>query len=353
MCQRVRLVRSPVIEPVGGIDRRVVGAPRGDASRLHVVDGLRGLAAVAVAWFHFTNTVPPIGSWLRQSGTYGWLGVEIFFVISGFIIPYSMRASRYQIGDYGRFLAKRMLRLYPPFAVAVFLMIALDYLGATMPGFRGEPPTHSVFRTVASLTYLASILNVSWVGIVFWSLAIEVQFYLLMGLLFVVLNNSRFAIVTMLVMIGSSLLFPSPKYVFHFLPLFAAGSAVFLFCTAQLSRSALALILAMAILAVIHAFGWAEAVAVLLSALVILLIHRPVPAPLVMLGAISYSVYLIHVPIGGRIVNLGSRFVHGEGMQLLFALAGLALTLAAGWVFYRLFERSSQRLSSRIKYKAR
>lgn len=352
MCQGVRRVRSPVIEPVGGINSRAVGAPRSDAPRLHIVDGLRGLAALAVTWFHMTRNLPD-GSWLGHSGTYGWLGVEIFFVISGFIIPYSMRASHYQIGDYGRFLAKRLLRLYPPFVAAIILMIALNFLGAAMPGYRGEPPAHNVFEVAANLTYLADVLGVPWIGVVLWSLAIELQFYLLMGLLFIALEKSRFSILTLFAMIGCGLLFPSTKYVFHFLPLFAVGSAVFLFCAAQLSRSALALILAMAILAVIHGFGWAEAVAVLLSALVILLIHRPVPLPLAVLGAISYSVYLIHVPIGGRIVNLGNRFAHNEGMQFAFALTGLAASLAAGWVFYRLFERGSKRLSSRIKYKAR
>ena len=335
----------------GRVERDSPVTPAKSASRLHVVDGLRGLAALAVAWFHMTRDLPST-SWLGQSGTYGWLGVEVFFVISGFIIPYSMWTSGYRLRDYGRFQAKRMLRLYPPFVAAIVLMVVLDYLGALMPGYRGKPPAHDAIELAANLTYLADIFSIPWVGVVLWSLAIEVQFYLLMGFLFVALKQSRLSTLTLLVMIGCGLMLPSTKYVFHFLPLFAAGSTVFLASTGQMSRVACALVLSLATLAVVHGFGLSAAIATLLSSLAILLIHRQPLAPLAVLGAISYSVYLIHVPIGGRIVNLGNRLAHNEGTQLVFALVGLAVSLVAGWVFYRLFERNSQRLSSRIKYKA-
>jgi peptidoglycan/LPS O-acetylase OafA/YrhL len=58
----------------------------GARDRIEILDGLRGFAALWVAWFHFTH-----GSGLFQagpvlaSGNYGWLGVEIFFAISGFV----------------------------------------------------------------------------------------------------------------------------------------------------------------------------------------------------------------------------------------------------------------------------
>lgn len=335
----------------GSLARDGLVVTANSASRLHVVDALRGLAALAVAWFHMTRNLPTT-SWLGESGAYGWLGVEVFFVISGFIIPYSMWTSGYHLRDYGRFQAKRMLRLYPPFVAAIVLMVVLDYLGALIPGYRGKPPSHDAIELAANLTYLADIFSIPWVGVVLWSLAIEVQFYLLMGFLFVALKQSRFSTLTLLVMIGFGIMLPSTKYVFHFLSLFAAGSAVFLTSTGQLSRVACALILSLATLAVVHGFGLPAAIATLSSSLAILLIHRRPLAPLAFLGAISYSVYLIHVPIGGRIVNFGNRFAHNEGTQLVFALVGLAVSLVAGWVFYRLFERSSQRLSSRIKYKA-
>lgn len=65
--------------------------------RLHHIDALRGLASLAVAWFHFTKNGPTdvevagaIVEFITRSGAKGWLGVEVFFVISGFILPYTM-----------------------------------------------------------------------------------------------------------------------------------------------------------------------------------------------------------------------------------------------------------------------
>lgn len=110
--------------------------------RIEVVEALRGIAALAVAWFHFTNggQLLPDG-WLKDSGRYGWLGVEIFFVISGFIIPYSMLRGGFRFPrDVGVFVAKRLIRLEPPYLVAIAIVIVLGYLSALAPGFRGASP---------------------------------------------------------------------------------------------------------------------------------------------------------------------------------------------------------------------
>jgi len=96
-------------------------------SRVEIIDSLRGLAAFAVAWVHFTNGGNLIqAGWLKTSGAYGWLGVEVFFVISGFIIPFSLYHSGYRFPSHvGRFIFKRILRLDPPYLVTIALTIVL------------------------------------------------------------------------------------------------------------------------------------------------------------------------------------------------------------------------------------
>src|ERR1035441_2897196 len=67
-------------------------------------------------WYHCTVGSGVIhDGWLYRSGKYGWLGVEIFFVISGFIIPYSLYKAGYRVSDFTRFLLKRIARLDPPY----------------------------------------------------------------------------------------------------------------------------------------------------------------------------------------------------------------------------------------------
>ena len=68
--------------------------------RIDTVDSLRGVAVLAVVWFHLTNGNPMLpSSWLRTSGRLGWLGVEVFFVISGFVIPHALYRANYRLRD--------------------------------------------------------------------------------------------------------------------------------------------------------------------------------------------------------------------------------------------------------------
>lgn len=67
-------------------------------NRNETVDALRGLAALGVCVFHYTLTAQP-GGWLRTVGDYGRLGVDVFFVISGFIVPHAMLRGHKARGD--------------------------------------------------------------------------------------------------------------------------------------------------------------------------------------------------------------------------------------------------------------
>src|SRR5215210_4781626 len=82
-----------------GLEIRV-SMPKDERERIHGLDFLRGVASLAVCWFHLTSfTYATPDGWfysaLRRTGTYGWLGVEVFFVISGFVIPYSLHRAKY------------------------------------------------------------------------------------------------------------------------------------------------------------------------------------------------------------------------------------------------------------------
>src|ERR1039457_2336162 len=104
----------------------------GHADRINVVHCLRGLASLLVCWFHLTNGHPSFlqAGLLKYSGQYGWVGVEIFFVISGFIVPYAMLKGGYRLDlrHYLTFITKRIIRLDPPYLTSVRLAIGLAYL---------------------------------------------------------------------------------------------------------------------------------------------------------------------------------------------------------------------------------
>ena len=79
-------------------------------SKISSVESLRGIAALMVTFYHLSNGNINFfndGFWLKEAGSYGYNGVIVFFVISGFIIPWSLHKNQYHIRSFFRFLFRR------------------------------------------------------------------------------------------------------------------------------------------------------------------------------------------------------------------------------------------------------
>src|SRR5437879_3649538 len=270
------------------------------SSRVVTVDALRGIASISVAWFHFTHANPALGpGFLKSSGNYGWLGVDIFFVISGFVIPYSLHKAKYGRRQFWSFLSKRIVRLDPPYFANICFIIALAFVVPLTSGFRGSWPHFTATQLLSHFAYLNSVVGKPWINPVYWSLGIEFQYYILIGLIFPLLTASRRFI--WMLTIGA-LLVPGffvlrLSLLFVHLPLFVAGILTFQFKAGRLSkRSFLA---ALALTFIVTGFGQGPVIAVTCAgtALVIAFVEFG-GRMLTWLGMISYSLYLMHVPIG-------------------------------------------------------
>jgi len=183
-------------------------------ARRHVpaLDGVRGLAILAVMAFHFTLRMPdatPGDHLVHGVLGAGWTGVGLFFVLSGLLITTLLLdakdAPRYFRTFYGR-RALRIFPLYYGFLAAYFLLVVhrggtgddhylwheqgwwWSYLDNWWLAFvrRTEPP------------------NYFWTG-PFWSLAVEEQFYLLWPALVLVLTRRRLAVVCVAIIVGAPL----------------------------------------------------------------------------------------------------------------------------------------------------
>ncbi|MEU1185703.1 acyltransferase [Streptomyces sp. NPDC005820] len=154
--------------------------------RLAAIDGLRLVAAVMVAAYHFLGTPTPhfwgrtelrdLAPFLHEISRYGWLGVEFFFVISGFVICMSC---------WGRtpaqFTVSRIARLFPTYWCAVLLVVALvlvSRVGHWPAATRIDPRT-----VLGNLTMAPGPLGLELVDGVGWTLWVEARFYLLMAVL--------------------------------------------------------------------------------------------------------------------------------------------------------------------------
>jgi peptidoglycan/LPS O-acetylase OafA/YrhL len=301
------------------------------ANRNQTVDALRAVAALWVCLFHFTAAT--------GIGAHGYLGVTMFFVISGFIVPHSMMRGGYTMAAWPRFILRRLIRLEPPYLVSIGVTLALGAVDA----LRGTPPAWTAAQIAGHLGYANAFLGLPWLNAPYWSLAIEFQFYVLMGLGLPLLT---FAATPARRLAGLALasclplLLPghrSNATILPFLPVFAAGTLCFLLEARLIGQKSFwpALIILAGI--VFETSDAGVALATTGTAILIATVRIPRIAPVAWLGAISYSLYLLHVPLGYRVSNT----IIGE----------LAVSIAGAALLHRYVEQPALRLAGRIRYR--
>src|SRR4051794_17305081 len=144
------------------------------------LDGLRGVAILLVLVFHFSESHSAMSGWfqkLHRIAASGWVGVDLFFVLSGFLITSILFEAKRSSGYFRNFYMRRVLRIFPLYygvLVVAFLLIPLVH-----------PYQNPRYQTIAAhqgylWAYLQNYVTwIDWKGFThFWSLAVEEQFYL-------------------------------------------------------------------------------------------------------------------------------------------------------------------------------
>ncbi len=310
--------------------------------RIAVLDSFRALAIVPVLLFHYTmRWVPPQGplaqtQFLPLDGPFslGWLGVEFFFMISGFVIFMTLHTC----GSLREFAARRFVRLYPTLAVAALITLLLT----PVIGMRMAPI--GARDLGGSLILAPTLVHGLWVDQAYWSLQIEAIFYAWIGLLFFAARE-RFVTTWLLLLAGStlvSLAIPTSHLLLlvasPYLPFFSFGMAAYMrFSEGRISRRTGLLLAASAASYVILWHERDPGVHIGIGVMVLLFegllrgwlkwLAHPV---VVWVGRISYPLYLLHDVLGQSILT--RLYAAGSLSQPLAValVALLMLALAAG-----------------------
>ena len=149
--------------------------------RFDQVDGLRGIGCMLVIWHHVADDFAEIagsGWWIQRVANdfnVGLIGVLAFFAISGYVIPSSVRGAR--ADGVNQFLTRRFWRLYPPFWFALVATWLMDI------------PEFSTQRLAWNLTMVPSLGGATSAAGHFWTLEVELVFYLLVAALFLAIGK--------------------------------------------------------------------------------------------------------------------------------------------------------------------
>jgi peptidoglycan/LPS O-acetylase OafA/YrhL len=176
-------------------------------SQYKSLDHWRGLAALWVMMFHgfgttFQTQLHPVLEVFKAIAAPGWLGVNLFFVISGYCIVSSAYRSTLKDSNPVTFLKNRFWRLVPTYWIAFFCAIALNIISSPFNKVSLSslvPMSWQVW--LGNLLLIQPYLNIPGYVVVYWSLAAEIGFYLIVAGLLVI--SDRFGQKTAL-MIGVS-----------------------------------------------------------------------------------------------------------------------------------------------------
>ena len=205
-------------------------------ARVPVLDGLRGIAILLVMEFHFFGMpafAGPRSAHLLDRGAWvirnpGWAGVDLFFVLSGFLITGVLLDAKGGAGYFRNFYARRGLRIFPVYyAFLLFVVLAVPHLGnlEEITGTAGVVAHQGWYWSSLynfGIATSADVGRATFFQAHFWSLAVEEQFYLVLPALVLVLSRRGLAIACAACVVSALVL----RVVFVFGPSpFLAGTA--------------------------------------------------------------------------------------------------------------------------------
>lgn len=333
------------------------------AERNFRLDGLRGVAAFVVMLAHYFAEVEHG----IKALTLGWLGVSVFFVLSGYLIGSLILDSQDQPGFLRRFYFRRSVRIIPVYLITVVLTSLSLYW------FRDQPWATPAFDLVFYLTFTQNFA-VAFLGegnawlLPTWTLAVEEQFYLLLPVLMLI-TPRRWLLTLLIGLIAGSVVFRLGVYDAN-----KVAALVLLPGRADLLLSGVVLALlqnrmdlsryTMALRAIPLVALWALVIVALIDSQRLFAVANPlllgigvacfiagqtlgVPegrgldnAVMVFLGRISYALYLFHQPINGVLhgMLLDDTPDVATLAQVLVTVMALMLSIAAAYLSWRWLE---------------
>jgi peptidoglycan/LPS O-acetylase OafA/YrhL len=336
-------------------------------NRLAFVDALRGIAVLAVVLQHLLEQIilggttgafyGPLHDISGHYFNFGRFGVVLFFFVSGFVIPYSFPKSSAPVKD---FAVSRFFRLYPSYWLSILIAVVLAPII--------ENKIFPIWQISANLTMFQMFVGVPNIRIAYWSLAVELIFYIACVALFVAgfLNRRLTAVCIVVAVSLVGILGPALVHYWLFWRLLELALNLTAMFTGKVARDVLmerrlspwylvvcvTLYCAFALNIAFKLYGgdyhenffhgYSIGFAYVAAALVFLAFAlfgegRPWRA-LAFVGVISYSIYLMHA----YVMSLALYFVGtgaGPAQWLVFVVGVVAASILVSWISYVLVEK--------------
>ena len=315
------------------------------------VDLLRGLAALFVCIYHFINHSDGKGdllessSFIRENSYLLIDSVFVFFMISGFVIPLSMIRQDFKIKRFPMFLFRRWVRIEVPYLASIACILFIGYLWSTKGAdfsVDGKQLFHHVF-------YTASFFDQAWLNPIYWTLAIEFQFYIFIALVFpIVTSKTDWVRYGSLILISSlSFISDDTRFLLHYTPLFVIGLLYLFYLSEDTRKSFHLFFMALLLIEIGFVFSIATSIYLLIAFIIVEFLQLSATSVFVRFGKMGYSFCLMHGVFGSTFIYFMRSYIDNA-----FLLIFLALIVAIGlsFLYFKIIEEPSQKLSKKINY---
>lgn len=317
-------------------------------NRIKNIDILRGIAILFVVLFHYTSHYSPeyllrTDKWTLDIASYGWSGVDIFFVVSGFCIAMTITKTH----NYLEFLVRRFARIYPTY-VFCGLITLIFYTFFELPG-----------REVDWITGLMNLvfanfipgLNFKYIDGIYWALIVELKFYIFFGVLYFFfkdLNKAIIAWILFSIFLNLILIFDDKMIIFFtsispHANFFLIGLMLFNLKKKDFSSYTIVSIFVLINILVNERYLGNEIYFIFLILITSLVLKTNINIKLDFLskiGLISFSWYLLHNAIGIIII----RELNKIGVENVSVIIAVILTLSLSVFSFTFIEKPIKKI---------
>jgi peptidoglycan/LPS O-acetylase OafA/YrhL len=288
--------------------------------RLYWLDYARFLAAIIVVFYHYCAR----GPWTKATGnidgfgivseisSYGYLGVDLFFIISGFVI---VNSSLNRTAD--KFIVARIVRLYPAFIACVTItsLFAIYFDSGV-----------SLTQYIANLTMIARVFGIESIDGVYWTLYLEIAFYgiIFVKILFQKMQNVRWMVVIVLLIQAILIYLNAKQSLFGYSSLFMGGCILSLIYREGFKGFDICLLAVSYVISVVaaiergggaslaagftpHPIAIACSMTLFFGFFIFFYRRNPILPHAKIAGALTYPLYLVHQRAGEYVLALFDR----------------------------------------------
>ncbi len=310
--------------------------------RYAFIDNLRAVAIILVVFFHYTyhyesEYLLRSDNWSLEIGKFGWSGVDLFFIVSGYCIAMTITKTR----NFFEFIVRRAARLYPGYLVCGILTL-IFYSVFELPG--REVGWFVGFMNLIFANFIPG-LNFQYIDGIYWALIVEMKFYLFFGIIFFLIKDLPKSIYFWFIfcLIGNILLFtgkinyPFLISIFPHANLFLLGLSIYYFKKISILSKILIFIFLIISLLVNDRYAGFEIYFILMISTVFFILHKRLDFKIKYLsyvGLLSYTWYLTHNAIGIIII----RELNKLNYQTISVFVAIIFTLFLSYLIFAFIE---------------